>query len=61
MEDVQKWGNELTRRTTCEMLKSQTVQRAGVKFNKERKPSGKAGLQEKKAEDGHLVAGANSL
>lgn len=55
MEDTQKWGNELTR-PTCEMLKSQTVRRVSVKFNRERKPFRKAGLKEKKAGDGHLVA-----
>lgn len=49
MENIQKWGNELTRRTTCEVLKSQTCQGRGFKYNKDRKPVGKAELQEKKA------------
>lgn len=55
MEDTQKWGNEL-RWTAGEMLKSQRVQRIGIKFNKERKPLGKAEVKEKKAGDCHLLA-----
>lgn len=44
MEGIQKSGNELRRRTTCEMLKLQTFQGKGFKFNKEKKASGREEL-----------------